>query len=58
MEPRFDEPENCEQCESPTSMALLNTSVNGKDGIQAWVCDDCGHAHLNPTHNEEECLGC
>lgn len=39
-------------------MALLNTSVNGKDGIQAWVCDDCGHAHLNPTHNEEECLGC
>jgi hypothetical protein len=27
-------------------MTLLHVTVNGVDGIPAWVCDECGHAHL------------
>jgi len=54
----FEEPEQCVECNSDESMELKKVSLDGKDGISAWVCNDCGHAHLNPDHLEEDCMGC
>lgn len=53
----FKEPEVCEQCNAYGTMEFRTVSVNGKDAA-AWICDDCGHAHLEPNHDGEDCLGC
>jgi len=54
----FEEPEQCLECESDNPMTFQAVSMDNKDGHSAWVCDDCGHAHLNPDHVEDECVGC
>lgn len=53
----FEEPESCDECESTEGMEFQRVSLNGKDGVPAWICADCGHAHLNPTH-DDDCQGC
>lgn len=53
----FEEPESCDECESTEKMEFLRASLNGRDNVPAWICGDCGHAHLNPTH-DDDCQGC
>ena len=42
----FPEPKRCEGCGVKAGMTLQTVSVNQEDGVPAWVCDDCGYAHL------------
>ena len=39
------EPEACENCGSTEPMTLMEVVVSGERG-QAYICWDCGHAHM------------
>ena len=64
----FEEPESCEQCQSGEPMNLLKVSVikggargikpvvESKDGVPAWICSECGFAHIQPDHGDD-CQG-
>lgn len=38
-------PESCFECGCGDAFQLLGVDVNGADR-QAWVCDNCGYAHI------------
>jgi len=38
-------PDVCIEC-GRADLTVMCVSVDGDDGRRAWVCDDCGHAHL------------
>lgn len=40
-----EEPDECAECGNQHAMNLMDVDVNGRSE-RAWVCDDCGHAHL------------
>lgn len=39
------EPDVCAACGSMMSMELRKVEINSKSK-EAWICDECGHAHL------------
>lgn len=67
----FEEPEACEQCQSSEPMDFLKVSVikggspsreirpvvEATDGVPAWICSECGFAHIQPDHGDD-CPGC
>lgn len=42
------EPEHCVECGSDEKMALMDVEVDGEKR-EAWICDECGHAHIKST---------
>jgi len=59
LKPTFKEPEQCLECDSDAPMTFRYVSKNdGPMEMGAWLCDDCGHAHLSPEHDEDDCAGC
>jgi len=42
----FEEPDKCGDCGSTAPMSEEDVSINGQDGWRAWLCPDCGCAHI------------
>jgi len=41
----FPKPDYCANC-GCTSLDMHASSVNGVEDVATWLCDECGHAHL------------
>ena len=41
-----EEPNQCEGCGNQERMRYSSISLNGDDLNMAWICDACGHAHV------------
>lgn len=46
-QPVMDEPEACSECGSGEPMVFMAVHVAGYGERHGWVCDACGHAHLD-----------
>lgn len=46
------EPDTCAKCGSFVPMTYAQVPVNDDDDREAWICDECGEAHVVPAKKE------